>query len=177
MQNSHFCIDLCILFGFSSSGHSWGNGGTIAKWPADHSLSKGSCGPGGRPGHRLGRAGHPVLQFSPSYQISGQAPHCLVIPKIQNKELLLAQERVCSCHLSPLPYPACKGPPWCLSFSFQWETNFSGQMCHRCGRQVRSLRGHFSTLSSHAPPGGDAKVQSTMNINMNKKMNLKMTGY
>lgn len=39
----------------------------------------------------------------------------------------------------------------------------------QCGQQARSLCGHFPILSSHAPPGDDRKVQSTMNINMNKK--------
>lgn len=55
-----FCTDLCTVFGFSSSGCA----GTMeVQLPsgAGHSLSKGSRGPGGSPGHRLGRAGHPVF--------------------------------------------------------------------------------------------------------------------
>lgn len=96
----------------------WGNGGIVAKWPTGHSL--GSHRPGGRPGHRLGKAGHPVLQSSPSYQIPGEAPHCLVVPKGQNKEILPVQERMLSRHLSYYPtWP--EGSSLCLSFCFWWD--------------------------------------------------------
>lgn len=93
----------------------WGNGGTVVKRLAGHSL--GSHGPRGRPGHRLGKAGHPVLQSSPSFQIPGEAPHCLVIPKGQNKEILPVQERMSSRHLSHYPIRP-EGSSLCLSFCF-----------------------------------------------------------
>lgn len=75
----------------------------------------------------------------------------------------------------PLPY-ACQGMlptvrvlPCVFPSVSSWERNFFGQTRHQCRQQVKSLCGHFSTSSPHPPPGGDGKVQSTTNINMNKK--------
>lgn len=114
-----------------------------------------------------------TLPFSPYPQTTFLAKHLTALSVQKGKIKKSSQSRKeCQATTFPTTLPGLKGPLCAFPSAFG-GTDMSSQ----CGQQARSLCGHFSILSPHPPPGDDRKVQSTMNINMNKKMNLKMTGY
>lgn len=140
----------------------WRHDCQVASWPLiEHGQSRARSETRSQVGEGRPFSPHPHTKF-----LVNEAPHCRVFQKGKIKKTSRSRKECQEVATFPTTLPGLKSPP-CAFPSVS------------CGTDMPSVWAAgkvtlwpLSTLSPHAPPAGDRKVQSTMNINMNKKNEL-----